>query len=80
MEKNVDIHNYNTQRKLNLHVNHCNTVSFKKSVINMGITLYNKVREQIKLKKNFNCFKRDLRSFLLKCSIYSVDDFVSLKL
>jgi hypothetical protein len=43
MAKNVDIHNYNTGRKLNLHVNHCNTVSFKKSVINMGIILYNKV-------------------------------------
>jgi hypothetical protein len=45
----------------------------------MGITLYNKVPEQIKLKKSFNSFKRDLKSFLLKCSIYSVDDFKSLK-
>jgi hypothetical protein len=80
MAKNVDIHNYNTLRKLNLHVNHCNTVSFKKGIINMGITLYNKVPEQIKLKKSFNSFKRDLKSFLLKCSIYSVDDFMSLKL
>jgi hypothetical protein len=46
----------------------------------MGITLYNKVPEQIKLKENFNSSKRDLRSFLLKCSIYSVDEFMSLKL
>jgi hypothetical protein len=80
MAKNVDIHNYNTRRNLNLHVNHCNTVSFKKSVINMGITLYNKVPAQIKLKKSFNSFKRDLKAFLLKCSIYSVDEFMSLKL
>jgi hypothetical protein len=79
MAKNVDIHNYNTWRKLNLHVKHCNTVSLKKSVINMGITLYNNVPEQIKLRKNFNSFKRDLKSFLLKYSIYSVDEFMSLK-
>jgi hypothetical protein len=45
----------------------------------MGVTLYNKVPEQIKLRKNSNSFKRDLKSFLLKYSIYSVDEFMSLK-
>jgi hypothetical protein len=30
MAKNLDIHNHNMQRKLNLHVQHCNTVLFKK--------------------------------------------------
>jgi hypothetical protein len=79
MAKNVDSHNYNMRRKLDVHVNHCNTVCFKKNVINMDITLYNKVPEQIKLKKNFNSFKKDLKSFLLKWSIYSVDEFMSLK-
>jgi hypothetical protein len=80
MAKNEDIHNYNTQSKLNLHVNHRNTVLLKKkSVINMGITLYNNVPEQIKSKTNFNSFKRNLKSFLLKQSIYSVDKFMSLK-
>jgi hypothetical protein len=33
MAKNLDIHN-DKWRKLNLHVQHCNTVPFKKSVIN----------------------------------------------
>jgi hypothetical protein len=54
MAKNVDIHNYNTRRKLNLHVQYRNTVLFKKSVMNMGISLYNKDPDQINQKDNFN--------------------------
>jgi hypothetical protein len=57
MAKNFDIHNHNTQRKLNLHVQHCMT--------NMGISLYNKVPDQIKLRKKINSFKKDLKSVLL---------------
>jgi hypothetical protein len=52
--KNMDIHNHNARRKLNLHTQHCNTVLFKRSVMNTGISLYNKVPNQIKLRKNFN--------------------------
>jgi hypothetical protein len=40
------------QRKLNLHVQHCNTVLFKKRVINMEANLYNKVLGQ-KMKGEF---------------------------
>jgi hypothetical protein len=75
--KNLDSHNYNTQRKLDFHVQHCNTVLFKRSVINMGISLYNKVPNQIKLRKNFNSFRKELKSFLLKYSFYSIDEFMS---
>jgi hypothetical protein len=77
MVKSSDIHNYKTQRKLNLHVQYCNTVLFKKSVMNMGISLYN--NNHIKQKNNFNSFKKGLRSLLLKHSFYSVDEFVSFK-
>jgi hypothetical protein len=45
----------------------------------MGISLYNKVSDQIKQKDNFNSFKMGLRSFLLKHSLYSVDEFMSFK-
>jgi hypothetical protein len=55
--------NNNTRRKLNLHVQYCNTVLFKKSVMNMGICLYNKVPDQIKQKYNFNSFKKGLVPF-----------------
>jgi hypothetical protein len=77
MAKNLDIHNYNTWRKLDFHVQHCNTVLFKRSVINMGISLYKKVPNQIKLRKNFNSIRKELKSFLLKYSFYPTDEFMS---
>jgi hypothetical protein len=45
----------------------------------MGISLYNKLPNQIKQKDNFNSFKKSLRSFLLKHSFSSVDEFKSFK-
>jgi hypothetical protein len=46
-------------------------------MINMGISLYNKVPDEIKLRENLNSFKKGLKSFLLKHSFYSVDEFIS---
>jgi hypothetical protein len=63
--------------KLNLHVQHCDTVLFKKSVINMDIILYDKVPDQIKLREIFNLFKEDLKSFLESHSFYSAVKFTS---
>jgi RNase P/RNase MRP subunit p30 len=77
MAKNVDIHNYDTWRKLNFNIQHCNTFLLKRSVINMGISLRNKVPNQIKRRGNFNSFRKELKSFLLKYSFYSVDEFMS---
>jgi hypothetical protein len=76
MAKNFDIHNHNTRRKLNLHVQYCTIVLFKKSMINMGISLYNKVPDQIKSRENFNSFKKRLKSFLLKQSCCSLAEFM----
>jgi hypothetical protein len=56
--------------ELNLHVQHYNTVLFKKSILDMCISLYNKDLDQIKLSENFNLFKKDLKSFLLHHSFY----------
>jgi hypothetical protein len=53
MPKNLDIHNHDMWRKLNVHVQHYNTVIFKISVINMGISLYNKVPGSDKIKREF---------------------------
>jgi hypothetical protein len=59
--KNVDIHNYDdTRRKINFHVQHCNTFLLKRSVINMGISLYNKVPYQVKRREIFNSFRKEL--------------------
>jgi hypothetical protein len=76
LEQNIHIHIHNTQRKLDLHVQYCNTVLFRKSVLNTGIRLYNKVPDHIKMRDNFKSFKRDLKSFLLQHSFYSVDEFM----
>jgi hypothetical protein len=67
----MHIHNHNTQRKLYLQL------IFKKSMINFGINIYNKVLDQIKLREDFNSFKKDLKLFLLEHFFYSVDEFMS---
>jgi hypothetical protein len=64
------------QRKLNLYVQYCSIVLFKKSTINIGISLYNKAQDQVKLREHFNSFKKSLKSFLLKHSFPSVDEFI----
>jgi hypothetical protein len=43
----------------------------------MGIGLYNKVADEIKLRENCNSFKKKLKSFLLKHSFYSIGEFIS---
>jgi hypothetical protein len=52
----------NTQRKLTVPVQYCNTVRFNESMINMRISLYNTVPDQTKLSENFNSFKNNLKS------------------
>jgi hypothetical protein len=76
LEHNIHAHNHNTQRKFDLHVHYCNTALFRKSVVNMGIKLYNKVPDHIKMRDTSGSFKRDLKSFLLQHSFYSVDEFM----
>jgi hypothetical protein len=43
----------------------------------MGISLYNMVANQIKRRENLNLFRKELKSFLLKYSFYSIDEFMS---
>jgi hypothetical protein len=62
---------------MDLHVQYCRKDLFKKSVVNTGIKLYNKVPDNIKHLENCNRFKKELRSFLLKHAFYSVDEFIS---
>jgi hypothetical protein len=77
LEQNVQFHNYDTQRKLDLHVQFCNTDLFRRSVVNMGIRLDNKVPDHIKKFEKNKLFKREFRSFLLHHAFYSVDEFIS---
>jgi hypothetical protein len=76
--QNINIHNYNTRLNKDYQVNFCRTTLFKRSVVNMGIELYSKVPNQIKDMEGFLTFKKELKSFLLNHSFYSINSFIVL--
>ena len=50
---------------------------YKKSVINMGTKIYNKLPDHIKGKDSYKTFKKELRAFLLHHTFYSAEEFIS---
>ena len=52
----------------------CNTTPFKRSVINMGIRLYNKIPTTIQHLDNLGDFKRKLKLFLLDHAFYLLNE------
>jgi hypothetical protein len=75
--QNRNMHSYNTRINLDFHVQSCRTTLFKKSVVNMGLKLYSKVPNRIKTSASFSAFKKDLKSFLLEHSFYTINEFIS---
>jgi hypothetical protein len=63
---------------MDIHIQSYNTEIYKKSVINMGTKLYNKLPGYIKEIDSFEFFKKELKSFLFVHTFYSVEEFVSL--
>jgi len=53
----------------------CNTSLFKKSVINMGIKLYNKMPSKIKQLESYRDFKQRIKLYLLDHPFYSLNEF-----
>ena len=51
----------------------------KKSVINLGTKLYNKLPNYIKNLENPKPFKNQLKAFLLQQTFYSVDEYLTYK-
>ena len=51
-------------------------ISIKKSVINIVIQLYNEVRINIKMLKEYKLYKRELKSFLTDHAFYSVQEYL----
>jgi hypothetical protein len=51
-------------------------ISLKKSVINMGIQLHNKVPVNIKKLNKYKPLKTKLKSFLINHAFYSIDEFL----
>ena len=71
------MYEYNIRRKCDFHVINCNTSLFKRSVINMGIRLCNKMPTKIKqLFESFRDFKQGLKLFLLDCLFFFNEIFI----
>jgi hypothetical protein len=65
---------------MDIHIQSHNIEVYKKSVINMGTKVYNKLPGYIKETDTYKAFKKHLKSFLLLHTFYSVEKFVSLQL
>jgi hypothetical protein len=74
LNKNCDIHNHNTRSKSDLHIQSCNTPQYQKSVINMGIRLFNNLPDRIKMVDNYKSFKREVKLILFQNSFYSLQE------
>ncbi|GFG36777.1 hypothetical protein Cfor_01984 [Coptotermes formosanus] len=75
LKKNTQVHQHDTRRKLDIHVKMKNTETYKKSVINMGTKIYNKLPGFLKEIDDTKIFRKKLKSFLLLHSFYSVEEF-----
>jgi hypothetical protein len=75
---NSNVHAYNTRRKMDIHFQSYDTDLYKRSVINVGTKLYNKLLGYIKEIDSYKTFKKELKSLLLLHSFYSVEESVAL--
>jgi hypothetical protein len=80
VDLNSNLHTHNTRRKMDIHNQSYNTDLYKRSVINMGTKLYNKLSGHRKEIGSYKTFKKELKSLLLLHSFYSVEEFVALYL
>jgi len=59
VDLNSDIHAHNTRRKMDIHIQSHNTDLYKRSVINMGAKLYNKLPGYIKEMDSYKPLRRN---------------------
>jgi len=77
LEENSKVHQYNTWRKLNIHVKLQKNEIYKKSVINMGTKVYKNLPIFLKERDDYKAFKKELKLYLLLQTFYSVGESVS---
>jgi len=63
---------------MDIHVQAYKTDLYKKSVINMGTKLYNKMPGYMKEVVNYTSFKKELKAFILHHAFCTVEEFVTL--
>jgi hypothetical protein len=61
-----NIYKHNTKGKQDLYVQLCSTACCKKSVINMGIKIHNKLPFELKRMENFKIFRNQLKVIYYK--------------
>jgi hypothetical protein len=67
---------HNTRRKDDIHVPNCNTSTFKESIINMGIKMYNRFPLELRKSVGINVFKHKLKLFVLDHPFYTLHEFL----
>jgi len=60
---------------MSLYIKPCNTNLYKKSIINMGTRLQNKVPNNIKKLEECKPYTRELKSFLIEHVVHSLEEF-----
>jgi len=63
---------------MDIHIQAYSADLYKRSVINMGTQVYNKLPGYIKEIYSYKTFKKELKSLLLLHSFYSVEESVAL--
>jgi hypothetical protein len=77
LKQNLAIHDYETRHRSDFQTQFCRTDIFKKSVINLGTKLYNKLPNYFKNLENLKPFTKQLKAFLLQQTFHSVDEYLS---
>jgi hypothetical protein len=77
LTSNLDLHDYNTHKKFDLHQLTCRTNLTRDYGLNLGIKLYNKLPGQIKQLDPKHKFKTNVKKFLLQHTFYSIEEFLS---
>ena len=77
LEFNSDVHDHNTRHKTDLHPLTCRTNLTKNNSLNMGITLFNKLPEQLKKLETKHRFKNNVKKYLLQNVFYSLNEYLS---
>ena len=77
IELNSNIHAYNTRRKMDIHIKSYRAGLYKRSVMNMGSNLYNKLPVHIKERESYKSCRKKPKSFLLRHTLYSVEELLA---
>jgi hypothetical protein len=77
LKQNLTGHDHETRHRLDFQTQFCRADIFKKSVNKMGIKLYNKLPKYLKNLENTIFFKKQLKTFLLQQTFYSIDEYLS---